>query len=96
MSELHDGGPELIKGKKDQLSKVLKGILGNLYEKLYDPDYNYMINTAPRFKSGEPHLHWFLRIRPCLTTRAGFELGSGMSINPSLPEEDAEFLRKDM
>jgi len=27
-----------------------------------------------------------------LTTRAGFEIGSSISINPSLPEADAEVL----
>jgi UDPglucose--hexose-1-phosphate uridylyltransferase len=80
-------------GEKDQLSGMLRDILKMLYDKLNDPDYNYLINTAPRFKSGEPHIHWFLRIRPRLTTQAGFEIGSGISINPSLPEEDAEFLR---
>jgi hypothetical protein len=26
-------------------------------------------------------------------TMAGFEIGSGISINPSVPEEDAAFLR---
>lgn len=31
--------------------------------------------------------------RPRLTTRAGFEIGSGISINPSLPEEDAAVLK---
>jgi hypothetical protein len=28
-------------------------------------------------------------------TRAGFEIGSGISINPSVPEDDAKFLKKD-
>jgi len=30
-----------------------------------------------------------------LTTQAGFEIGSGISINPSFPEEDADFLKKE-
>jgi len=64
-----------------------------LYEKLNDPDYNYIVISATHYKAGEPHLHWYLRIRPRLTTRAGFEIGSGISINPSLPEEDAQYLR---
>lgn len=41
-----------------------------------------------------PHLHWYLQICPRLTTLAGFEIGSGMRINPSIPEEDAGFLRE--
>jgi UDPglucose--hexose-1-phosphate uridylyltransferase len=63
-----------------------------LWEKLNDPDYNYIINTAARSRADEPYLHWYLQVRPRLTTRAGFEIGSGISINPSLPEEDAAVL----
>ena len=36
---------------------------------------------------------WFIELLPRLATPAGFELGSGMSINTMLPEEAAEFLR---
>jgi UDPglucose--hexose-1-phosphate uridylyltransferase len=79
--------------EKDDLSAALRHVLGILFHKLNDPDYNYVINTAARHKSGEPHLHWHLQIRPRLTTRAGFEIGSGISINPTFPEDDAEFLR---
>lgn len=79
--------------EKTDLSQALRSILFKYYDKLNDPDYNYIINTSARFEAGEPHLHWYLQIRPRLTTKAGFEIGSGISINPSLPEEDADFLR---
>jgi UDPglucose--hexose-1-phosphate uridylyltransferase len=36
---------------------------------------------------------WHMQIIPRVTTAAGFELGSGMSINTALPEETAEFMR---
>lgn len=78
---------------KMDLSEALRRILGRLEEKLGNPDYNYIFNTSPYYESGEPQLHWYLQIRPRLTTRAGFEIGSGISINPSLPEEDARALR---
>lgn len=74
------------------LARALREILARLYTKLHDPDYNYVINSAPRMH--EPHLHWFVRLRPRLVTRAGFEIGSGMRINPSLPEADAAFLNE--
>jgi hypothetical protein len=51
-------------------------------------------NSIPS-KANEPQLHWYLQIRPRLTTQAGFEIGSGISINPSLPETDADFLNKE-
>ncbi len=41
----------------------------------------------------DPALHWFLRVRPRLTMAAGFEVATGISINPSLPERDAARLR---
>jgi len=81
--------------EKPGLAAILQDCLARLQRKLNDPDYNYIINTAARYRAGEPQLHWYLQIRPRLTTQAGFEIGSGISINPSLPEEDAAFLRQD-
>lgn len=78
--------------EKNDFSEILRQALSRLFEKLNDPDYNYVIHTSPRYRAGEPHLHWHLQIQPRLTTRAGFEIGSGISINPSLPEQDAAFL----
>ena len=73
---------------------ILKEVLAKLYKKLNNPDYNYAIITAARYKVDEPQLHWYCEIRPRLTTPAGFEMGSGISINPSLPEGDADFLNE--
>lgn len=78
--------------QRSALANILRRILALLSRRLGNPSYNYVINTPPRFRRHEPALHWYLRIRPRLTTRAGFEIGSGMSINPRLPEEDAAFL----
>ncbi len=78
--------------ERADLARALRGLLGRLHVRLNDPDYNYVINSTPR--ADEPHLHWFVRVRPRLITRAGFEIGSGMRINPSLPEADAAFLNE--
>jgi UDPglucose--hexose-1-phosphate uridylyltransferase len=75
------------------LAYVLHTMLARLHTRLNDPDYNYIVHNAPQYKAGEPHLHWYVQIRPRLKKRAGFEIGSGMSINPSLPENDAVFLK---
>jgi UDPglucose--hexose-1-phosphate uridylyltransferase len=75
------------------MASVLKEILHKLYSKLKDPDYNLMIRTAPIKDAQEDYYHWYVQILPRLTTPAGFELGSGVFINSSLPEETAEFLR---
>jgi len=77
---------------KADLGAALQDILGRIYRKLNDPDHNYIIRTSPHYRAKEPQMHWYLLIRPRLTTPAGFEMGSGVSINPSLPEADADFL----
>lgn len=76
------------------LTRALGHVLRRLKEKLGDPDYNFAFFTAARTGREQPHLHWYLLVRPRLTTRAGFEVGSGMEINPSVPEEDAAYLRE--
>jgi len=73
---------------------ILRLLLRKLHFGLKNPDYNFVISTAPHYSQGEPHFHWHLKILPRLTTPAGFELGSGMYINVALPEENAEFLRE--
>jgi UDPglucose--hexose-1-phosphate uridylyltransferase len=75
------------------LAYVLRDMLRRLYIGLGDPDYNYIIRTAPRRERTAPYLHWYVSIVPRVTRQAGFELGSGMYINTALPEASAEFLR---
>ncbi len=79
--------------EKKDLAEILQFVLANLYHKLDNPDYNYVIHSAVRYKTEEPQVHWYCQILPRLSTQAGFEIGSGISINPSLPEDDAKFLR---
>jgi UDPglucose--hexose-1-phosphate uridylyltransferase len=78
--------------EKSDLAHALREVLSRLRYKLNNPDYNYIINTPARYQRNEPHLQWYLQVRPRLTTTAGFEIGSGISVNPSLPEEDADVL----
>jgi UDPglucose--hexose-1-phosphate uridylyltransferase len=75
------------------LADVLRDVLRRLYIGLGDPDYNYVIRTAPRRERTAPYLHWYVSVIPRVTRHAGFELGSGMYINTALPEASAEFLR---
>ncbi|MBN1698558.1 MAG: galactose-1-phosphate uridylyltransferase [Spirochaetales bacterium] len=77
---------------KQKLTEALSNILGRLFRAFGDLDYNFIIHSSVRFETDEPQLHWYLQIRPRLTTQAGFELGSRININTSLPEDDAAFL----
>jgi UDPglucose--hexose-1-phosphate uridylyltransferase len=72
---------------------VLKTTLFKLYKGLNNPDFNYIIHTAPTKDEHEEYFHWHLQILPRLVTPAGFELGTGIFINTALPEETAAFIR---
>ncbi len=76
------------------LASLLVESLRRLGGGLNDPDYNYVIGSSIGADTATAHLHWFLRIVPRLTVQAGFEVGAGMSINPSRPENDAAYLRR--
>jgi UDPglucose--hexose-1-phosphate uridylyltransferase len=80
--------PELI-----DLGELLRRVLRKLYVGLRDPDYNYIVRSAPLGDIGSDYLHWYITIIPRVTHTAGFELGSGMFINTALPEASAAFLR---
>ncbi len=75
------------------LAEILKTALLKLYTGLDDPDFNLTIDDVPRGDDDKDYFRWHMRILPRLSTPAGFEMGSGMSINTVLPEEAATFLR---
>lgn len=84
---------EINEAEAADLARNLRRTLAKLYHGLDDPDFNYVIRTAPSEYSGVKYYHWYVSVIPRLTKMAGFELGSGMFINVSLPEESASFLR---
>jgi UDPglucose--hexose-1-phosphate uridylyltransferase len=76
-----------------ELALVLREMLGRLHLCLNDPDYNYIIRSAPVGDQDTKHLHWYIVMIPKLSTAAGFEIGSGIYINTTAPETAAERLR---
>ncbi len=82
----------------ESLAHILSELLLRLNKALRDPPYNYILHTSP---FNDPHsgdishlYHWHIEVMPRLTKVAGFEWGSGFYINPTPPEEAAEFLRE--
>ena len=75
------------------LAAALKETLGRLRRALDRPHYNFLIHTAPCRDPHLDHYHWHLEIMPRLTKVAGFEWGTGFYINPTPPEEAAQYLR---
>jgi len=76
------------------LAIVLHEVLARLYHGLKNPDYNFIIRSAPVGDEESRHLHWYMVIIPKISTAAGFEIGSGIYINSVAPEESAQFLRE--
>jgi len=76
------------------LAGMMRTILGRLRYAAGDPDFNLVVYSAPDDASEVRLFRWHLRIIPRITLPAGFELGSGMSINTLMPEDAAEALRE--
>jgi UDPglucose--hexose-1-phosphate uridylyltransferase len=77
----------------DDLAVALRGTLAGLRAVLNDPDYNLIVQSAPCGDEGRLYFVWHIRIVPHVATTAGFELGTGMQVNPSVPEQTAPLLR---
>ena len=81
-SQLHD------------LAQILKTTIMRLDIGLGGPDFNYIIRSLSPYEAANRYYHWYLVIVPRVTNPAGFELGTGMHINASLPDDNAKFLRE--
>lgn len=80
-----------LEGAVEALRQVLKKFNKNLK----NPDYNFFIHTAPlKNKEKYGHYHWHIEVRPKITIRGGFELGTGMDFNVVDPDAAAKILKK--
>ncbi|MGC4116662.1 MAG: galactose-1-phosphate uridylyltransferase [Myxococcales bacterium] len=78
----------------EDVASVLRSVLRRMYFGLHDPDFNFVVRTAPSSEERSRSFHWYLSVVPRVSRLAGFEVGSGMFINTALPEESAKFLRE--
>ncbi len=101
MSDLCAFDEEALK----ELADLYGALIGALYRQLGDFDFNVTIDTPPLQKSFPteaffddiPKIWRFgLDILPRLYRFGGFELGSGVPINPVAPEEAAALLRESL
>lgn len=86
--------------ERESLAEAMRIIFPRLYSGLHNPPYNYYIHSAPCDDTGFvcdrttfQHFRWHIEILPRLAKFGGFELGTGLEINTTLPEEAADFLR---
>jgi UDPglucose--hexose-1-phosphate uridylyltransferase len=86
--------PHLHAAKDDDLAGLgaaLRDALAALSLHLDGVAYNVVFHSAP-YRATSPY-HWHVHVLPKLTTRAGFELGTGVYVNVVAPEVAAEELR---
>ena len=76
------------------LAGIFQTVLKKIDAILDTPPYNFVVHTSPLDAEESEYYHWHIEIMPKLTKIAGFEWGSGFYINPTPPEEAAEFLRE--
>jgi len=67
---------------------------------LSEPDINVILKSAPipkprrdRWLTLEEDYHWHLEVIPRITRPTGYEWATGMFVNPTPPEEAADYLR---
>jgi UDPglucose--hexose-1-phosphate uridylyltransferase len=76
------------------LAEVLPKTLRRMDSVLGEPDFNYVFHTAPVDDEGREFLHWYIQLIPRIWTAAGFEIGTGIYINTSVPEETAKYMKE--
>jgi len=86
-----------------ELALVLRDTLKRIAIALDSPPYNFVLHNAPNVNSRarrsrywqtlDLDFHWHIEIMPRLTKVAGFEWGTGFYINPTPPEQAAQYLR---
>jgi len=81
----------------EDLAQVFSQTLRRLDKALGNPAYSFVLRTAPFGADAVfgDYYHWRFEIMPRLARLAGFELGTGLFINPMAPERAAAILRDD-
>ncbi|MDD2524408.1 MAG: hypothetical protein PHT81_06155, partial [Endomicrobiaceae bacterium] len=92
----HTGDFRTIHDKKkiEEMSEVCISVFRRLFKVLDKPSYNLVLKSLPLKQDYLQYYHWHVEIVPKITRFTGFELGTGMYINPTIPEESAKFLRE--
>ncbi len=92
--ELHQASfGDLADEEVEDVACIVRDVLRAIRAACGDPDYNLVMFSAPSNGRADRVFHWHIKVLPKLSTPAGFELGSAMSINTVPPEEAAQALR---
>jgi UDPglucose--hexose-1-phosphate uridylyltransferase len=89
--------PHLYEAEPGDLAAIGSAVqrgLAALRAKLGDVAYNLMFHSAPFRLNAD--FHWHVHLVPKISTRGGFEMGSGVLINVVPPERAADDLRAEV
>jgi UDPglucose--hexose-1-phosphate uridylyltransferase len=92
----------ITKDECGDLGEVLTKVIKRLRVVLGDPPYSYIVHSAPGRlpKRSSWHTlgddyHWHIEIMPRLSVPSGAELGSGLYVVSTSPEDAARYLREE-
>jgi UDPglucose--hexose-1-phosphate uridylyltransferase len=91
-----DAGACFADATDDQVGEVvraLQDVLTRVASVAGDPPYNVVIHSAPGRNMGDAVFHWWIEVSPRLSLYAGFELGTGVLVATTPPEQAAAELR---
>lgn len=92
--KLHKAGLHAMQGQLiDNLADTLQVVLTAFRISLENPDFNFVIRTAPYALSDVPFYHWYIQIMPRTKILGGFERGTRIQVNTIVPEDSARMLR---
>jgi UDPglucose--hexose-1-phosphate uridylyltransferase len=84
---------EATDAELDRLAELLPTVLRSQFAVAPSFSYNFMVHGAPNPLKSHPEFHWHIEIAPRLVRPDGFELGTGIAVNPVSPEGAASALR---
>lgn len=76
------------------LTEIFRTVLARIHGLLDDPAFNLVVRSLGPLENEMPYFHWYISIVARVNKTAGFELGTGMYVNPSMPEDCARALRE--
>ncbi len=87
--------------EKRDLADVMTVMFRKLRKLLNNPPYNYILHTAPsriprraQWHTLGEDFHWHIEVMPRIRRLTGFELGSGMYILSTSPEDATKYLKE--
>ncbi len=92
--EHHANYAAMTRENMEEFAGLMQDALGRISRCLNGPPYNFAIHTAPCDREDSDVFHWHMVIMPRLTIAAGFEMGTGIYINVTSPEDAATYLRE--